>query len=74
MALRCACVMRGGRKPLVMLLISSSDDALGARVPIPVEPVEGNVFCACTQFAVSAAAKKSVSVLFIIFVFVLPTL
>jgi len=70
MALRCACVIRGGRKPLVVLFISSSDDALGAIVPIPAAPVVGNVFCACTQLAVNAAAKSSVNIFFMVYIFV----
>ena len=43
-ALRCACVMRGINKPFVVDFISKSEDAFGAVVPMPAEPVEGKVF------------------------------
>ena len=36
MALRCASVIRGGKKPLVVELTSNCADAFGVVVPIPV--------------------------------------
>ena len=47
MALRFASVMRGISKPFVVDLISSNEETFGAVVPMPAEPVAGNVFCAC---------------------------
>src|ERR1043166_3078927 len=48
MALRCACVMRGMRIPLLVLFTSSSDEPFGVVVPIPAAPVEGKIFCDCS--------------------------
>ena len=39
MAARWARVMRGGRKPLVVLLTSSTALALGVVIPMPMDPV-----------------------------------
>ena len=46
MAALCAPVIRGSRKPLVVDLISSKQEAAGVMVPIPAAPVAGNLFWA----------------------------
>ena len=57
MASRWTCVMRGISKPLVVLIISIKDDALGVVVPIPALPFAGNIFCALS-FGISKEKKK----------------
>jgi hypothetical protein len=42
MAMRCAAVIRGSKKPLVVLLKSNSADAFGVGVPMPT-------FCVCAD-------------------------
>jgi hypothetical protein len=46
------------RTPLVVDFISNNEEALGAVVPIPAAPVDGNVFV-CAVVANDSTTKKN---------------
>lgn len=51
MASRCALVIRGIKTPLLVEDTSSSDEELGATVPMPAAPVVGKVFVCENAFS-----------------------
>ena len=56
MASRCALVILGISIPFEVETMSRIEEALGVVVPIPAEPVEGNVFDCAQRDAVIAIA------------------
>src|ERR1700675_313417 len=57
--------MRGTNIPLVVLVTSSSDDALGVVVPMPAGPEDGNVFCALIEMLKSKSVERKKKILLI---------
>ena len=61
MALRCTVVIRGMSNPFDVLTISSKAEEVGAVVPIPALPVDGNVFVCAVATDESNTPIKSLN-------------